>query len=417
MDFSDKKLTNKLIVMISFDARKVMKQTHQTMICMRIVNLRNLSWSLQAIIPLGVYEGPDSNKLLYEHTKQSMTFQHLFDLQNTEGKYCFSDNRTGQDLRVELFVTADGKGRKEGLGCGPYTSTYPRTWNHQHKQDGKNVDKYCPITRDATLLKKSAPKQPESGADEMSKDAKMSYARTHFGVCAPNPTLVGPERYVPDVLHFKLLTMNRLVAMTMQAISNEDPKQLLDFYAHMKQCLGVMYNFGFADQAGNLTCTMGGNDCERLRGQSDRIVTCDYHLLMKNKTQRDAIALCFKYWNALIDDDENRDVTKTLLHGDYFLLAHKAIKIGVALFGPKFPTPTMMERRDQIPYFKKMLLENYGLLLAEFDMQGVEHENKLQKRIFLAGLKTGGRVDEFEALAQLMVKCLCICVCTLCVFV
>jgi hypothetical protein len=398
MTFSGK-LNRLLVLMVSFDARKVAKQAHQTMICMRIVNQLKLAWSPQAIIPLGVYEGFDSIEMLLAHGQKSECFNDILELIDGTQQLT-SPDADRKPFNVDVFVSADGAARKAGLGRTSYASNFPMTWNHMTKSEYKNIDLYACLTLCAKVMKTYEP-----GPSCLTHEQRLAHARKNFGMYAANATGLDPEKFVPDVLHFKLLTINRLMMFTIKAIFNDDPTAVQAFYAHCKMCLGLTYAFGFVDEEkGLITSSLRGNDCQKLLGQGDSIVncTCDDHGFL-NESKRRAITIVWTYFITLINDDENRVIANTMPYAKYFLLAHKALKIGVVVFGADFPSPTMVERRNQIPYFKKILLEMYDLLLSHFDMQGVEHENKHQKALFLRGLKGGGRGDEFEPLKQLMV--------------
>ena len=337
MDFSGK-LAGILLVVVGCDARKVMAQYHQNMFFGRIVNLTKISSSPQAIIPFGLSEGFDKNEMIDEHNKQSGTFLNLLALR--DGKVTLK-SPDGKDLTVHLVVSVDGAARKELSGRTPYTATHPLTWNHLNRTDVKNVHKFAPITLNQENMK---PHRPDP---TLTLQQRKAWSREHFGVFAENPTGLDMIHFLPELLHRKMLIFNRLMAMTIKSIELDENTDVATFYAHCRdpECLGLRYDFGYVDSEGLVSSNLKGNACEKLRYQCHRIVHCKKHALMTTEDQRDAITRVWLHFDRLLDDDANRDPKLAVSFSEYFTMTHRALLVGVAVWGPDFITPTLVHIR------------------------------------------------------------------------
>jgi hypothetical protein len=84
LDFSGG-LDGVLVLLFVFDARLVMRQRAQTMICVMVLNQKKLRHSPWRVVPGGLTEGQDSMALLLAHDDKSGFTQTLFDLQRGTG--------------------------------------------------------------------------------------------------------------------------------------------------------------------------------------------------------------------------------------------------------------------------------------------------------------------------------------------
>jgi hypothetical protein len=203
-------LEGRLVLLFVYDARMVMRQRAQTMICVMVLNQRVMRHTPWRVIPAGLYEGQDSNALLLGHDEQSGLIQTLLDLQS--GHDDLQLTFKGQRLAVSVLATADGKGRREGTGRSGANSMYPMTYNHLVKKRVKSLTVFAPITFKASTFKSLEPPPGLRG------DALQVWARKHSGVCGRNFTRLDLDKLIPDILYQLLLTMNRCLNFTTKAI-------------------------------------------------------------------------------------------------------------------------------------------------------------------------------------------------------
>ena len=395
MDFTGK-LQGILVLLVTFDARKVMKQYHQTMWAVRVANLRKISHSPRSITPVGISEGHDHNEDLVGHDRQCEFISKILAL--IDRRISLKDP-DGTPLDVHVFVSADGAARREGGGTTSAASTYPSEYNHVLNIQVQQVNEFTPITLNNEFVEEHQPKDPGKSRKSRIADAKKS-----FGVFGPNFTQQDMEKFVPEVLHQLLLVMNRLMLFTIRACVYDVNTDLDTVLRHCRECLGIHHDFYFIEKDGRSIVGLKGNPCKKLRHQSHQVVNCEKHSIMTDECQRFAITAVWRAFEILLDDNANTDPGKSMSASDYFLAAHKAMVISAAVFGRAFITPTIRSMRDQNPYFKKFLLDKYGLLLADFDMEAAEAENKVQKNMFLRGLKAGGTAGAHEPMRKLLVR-------------
>ena len=391
---TSEKLANTVVLILTFDARKMMKQYHQTMYALRIVNLRKIGQSPHSMILVGLSEGHDTNFFLSKHSTDAKLVDTLDKLETGELELLTPE---GTKLKVVTFISADGAARRTASGQTSATSTYPLTWSYLPSWLVKKLALYAPITLTEAFMRAHRP------AGEMSHAQRLRHAREHWGIYSKNFTGRDMNRFVPEVLHQLLLTINRVMSFTVKAILHDENSDLDEFKHHARTCLRLKHKFIHIETDGRVMVTLKGNDCKRLKGLPFSIVNCDTHSLMTDDYQRQAITKVWSSFMPLLHDSTVTDPSLAMSPGRYFTEMHRTLEIAVAVFGQAFITPTLREMRDQNPYFKKMLAGEYGLTLADFDMEAAEHENKLEKGIFLRGFRAGGRGNGWEPIRQLMV--------------
>jgi hypothetical protein len=274
---------------------------------------------------------------------------------------------------------------------------YPMTYNHLVKKRVKSLTLFAPITFKASTLKSLEPPPGLTG------DALQVWARKHLGVRGRNFTRLDLDKLIPDILHQLLLTMNRCLNFTTKAIICDPNTELEDWTSHLRECLGITYNTIWIDRKGTVLVSFKGNECKKLRGQSDAIVTCKKHSLFTSNAQRESIRMVWAMWDLIMDDNARTDIHDPhfLLAGNFFLLAYETLLASAAVFGKDFITPTCREIRDQNAFYKLYL--SIRPELADCSMEAVEHMNRVEKRMSKNDLQAGGRAGVHGPLIRLMV--------------
>jgi hypothetical protein len=120
--------TTLAVLVVYWDARKMMRQYHQTEYGFKWLGNRSLAQRAQWIRPLLIHTGKDNHANIAAHAVDFFT--EVTSLVAGRHELTFTDAATGtrHSLGVEVLFVGDGAGKRSLLGLTTAASTYPHTY-------------------------------------------------------------------------------------------------------------------------------------------------------------------------------------------------------------------------------------------------------------------------------------------------
>jgi hypothetical protein len=119
----------------------------------------------------------------------------------------------------------------------------------------------------------------------------------------------------------------------------EDPAGDLDtFKEYLQEVISINPKAIYIDEHNRIIGKLNGPMCRRLRKNLHRIIA----RTGLSEVQEACLQTAWDAYETLFVDNDNLDLSTSLLHYEYAHMAHRANLIGVEVFGSSWMTPTLV---------------------------------------------------------------------------